>query len=159
MKLWVAVTITAVGHVIGRCWLCEGGRERWRVGVRLVRKALGRKVQLLWAPPVTVASAQQGTVALIDRRRLGTDRVTAPGTSSIFAGFRFPPEVISVAVRWYLPYGLSYRDAGELPPTAASPLLMSPPAGGCSGSRRSSSRPLARAATVRVTGRSPVRRT
>lgn len=32
----------------------------------------------------------------------------------MFAGFRFPPEVISVAARWYLRYGLSYRDAGEL---------------------------------------------
>jgi transposase-like protein len=27
--------------------------------------------------------------------------------SSAFAGYRFPPEVISVAVRWYLRYGLS----------------------------------------------------
>jgi transposase-like protein len=34
--------------------------------------------------------------------------------TSSFAGFRFPPEVISVAVRWYLRYGLSYRDVEEL---------------------------------------------
>ena len=34
--------------------------------------------------------------------------------SSAFAGFRFPREVISVAVRWYLRYGLPYRDAEEL---------------------------------------------
>ncbi len=34
--------------------------------------------------------------------------------SSVFAGFRFPREVISVAVRWYLRYGLSYRDVEEL---------------------------------------------
>jgi transposase, IS6 family len=34
--------------------------------------------------------------------------------SSAFAGFRFPPEVILVAVRWYLRYGLSYRDLEEL---------------------------------------------
>jgi transposase, IS6 family len=33
---------------------------------------------------------------------------------SSFAGFRFPPEVITVAVRWYLRYGLSYRDVEEL---------------------------------------------
>ena len=33
---------------------------------------------------------------------------------SAFAGFRFPPEVITVAVRWYLRYGLSYRDVQEL---------------------------------------------
>ena len=40
--------------------------------------------------------------------------MTAPGTASVFAGFRFPREVISVAVRWYLRYGLSYRDVEEL---------------------------------------------
>jgi hypothetical protein len=34
---------------------------------------------------------------------------------SAFAGFRFPPEVIVVAVRWYLRFGLSYRDVEELP--------------------------------------------
>jgi IS6 family transposase len=33
---------------------------------------------------------------------------------SAFSGFRFPPEVITVAVRWYLRYGLSYRDLEEL---------------------------------------------
>ena len=36
------------------------------------------------------------------------------GKSSAFAGFRFPREVIAVAVRWYLRYGLSYRDVEEL---------------------------------------------
>jgi transposase-like protein len=34
--------------------------------------------------------------------------------NSAFAGFRFPPEIILVAVRWYLRYGLSYRDLVEL---------------------------------------------
>ena len=33
---------------------------------------------------------------------------------SAFAGFRFPREVIVLAVRWYLRYGLSYRDVEEL---------------------------------------------
>ena len=33
---------------------------------------------------------------------------------SSFAGFRFPPEVIVLAVRWYLRFGLSYRDVEEL---------------------------------------------
>src|SRR5215471_12673686 len=33
---------------------------------------------------------------------------------SAFAGFRFPPEVIVVAVRWYLRFNLSYRDIEEL---------------------------------------------
>jgi transposase-like protein len=31
-----------------------------------------------------------------------------------FAGFRFPPDVIVLAVRWYLRFGLSYRDLEEL---------------------------------------------
>jgi len=31
------------------------------------------------------------------------------------AGYRFPREVIAVAVRWYLRYGLSHRDVEELP--------------------------------------------
>jgi hypothetical protein len=31
-----------------------------------------------------------------------------------FAGFRFPAEVITVAVRWYLRFSLSYRDVEEL---------------------------------------------
>jgi transposase, IS6 family len=33
---------------------------------------------------------------------------------SAFAGFRFPPDVIVVAVRWYLRFGLSYRDVEGL---------------------------------------------
>ncbi len=37
-----------------------------------------------------------------------------PTGSGSFAGFRYPPEVILLAVRWYLRYGLSYRDLEEL---------------------------------------------
>jgi transposase-like protein len=40
--------------------------------------------------------------------------VTAVAPLSAFSGFRFPREVITVAVRWYLRYGLSYRDVEEL---------------------------------------------
>jgi transposase, IS6 family len=40
--------------------------------------------------------------------------VASSGSSSVFAGFRFPREVISIAGRWYLRYGLSYRDVEEL---------------------------------------------
>ena len=36
------------------------------------------------------------------------------GPVSGFSGFRFPSEVILIAVRWYLRYGLSYRDLEEL---------------------------------------------
>jgi transposase-like protein len=31
-----------------------------------------------------------------------------------FAGFRFPPDVVFIAVPWYLRFGLSYRDVEEL---------------------------------------------
>jgi IS6 family transposase len=34
--------------------------------------------------------------------------------TSEFAGFRFPPEVIVLGVRWYLWFALSYRDVEEL---------------------------------------------
>src|SRR4029434_7168454 len=37
-----------------------------------------------------------------------------PTTPSAFAGFFFPPDVIVLAVRWYLRFGLSYRDVEEL---------------------------------------------
>jgi transposase-like protein len=33
---------------------------------------------------------------------------------SAFAGYRFPPEAIMLAVLWYLRYRLSYRDVEEL---------------------------------------------
>jgi transposase-like protein len=44
------------------------------------------------------------------RRRSATRSIPR----SAFAGFRFPPEVITLAVRWYLRFGLSYRDVEEL---------------------------------------------
>ena len=31
-----------------------------------------------------------------------------------FSGYRFPPDVIALAVRWYLRYRLSYADVAEL---------------------------------------------
>jgi transposase-like protein len=34
--------------------------------------------------------------------------------ASAFRGFRFPPKAILLAVRWYLPFGLSYPDLDEL---------------------------------------------
>jgi transposase-like protein len=49
------------------------------------------------------------TVEMSNRRRRPT-----PIARSAFAGFCFPPEVIVLAVRWYLRFGLSYRDVEEL---------------------------------------------
>jgi DDE domain len=39
---------------------------------------------------------------------------SVPARRSSLAGFRFPPEVIMLAVRWYLRYRLCYRDVEEL---------------------------------------------
>jgi transposase, IS6 family len=60
-----------------------------------------------------------GTVALTDHRlgQAGLMCRRPAGVSaakSSFVVFRFSPEVIMVAVRWYLRYGLSYRDVEEL---------------------------------------------
>jgi hypothetical protein len=41
-------------------------------------------------------------------------RQAFPVLPSVFKGFRFPPEIIVLAVRWYLRFGLSYRDVEEL---------------------------------------------
>jgi hypothetical protein len=75
-----------------------------------------RRLPLPWLartrddPDGTVAFAddQLGQAELMHRRPA---RVPAPRSS--FAGFRFPPEVITVAARRYLRYGLSYRDVEE----------------------------------------------
>ncbi len=40
-------------------------------------------------------------------------RVTAR-TGSAFSGYRFPDDVIALAVRWYLRYRLSYAEVAEL---------------------------------------------
>jgi hypothetical protein len=55
---------------------------------------------LRWLQPVVV----EDTELVINSR----------SASSSPVGYRFPREVIAVAVHWYLRYGLSYRDVEEL---------------------------------------------
>ena len=45
---------------------------------------------------------------------MGHRRCRGPAPRSSFAGFCFLPDVIMLVVRWYLRYGLSYRDVEEL---------------------------------------------
>ncbi len=71
-----------------------------------------------WLNRIAVTSCR-GTVAPADHgeRQAGLMRrrsVRESTPRSEFAGFRFPPDVIILAVRWYLRYGLSYRDVEEL---------------------------------------------
>jgi transposase-like protein len=56
-----------------------------------------------------VESGRVGSVRHRSSRR--PSKLVSP---SAFAGFRFPPEAIVLAVRWYLRFGLSYRDVEEL---------------------------------------------
>jgi hypothetical protein len=56
-----------------------------------------------------LASAREADAV---RKRLS---VVPRPPSSAFAGHRFPPDVIMLAVRWYLRYGLPYRDIEETP--------------------------------------------
>jgi IS6 family transposase len=64
-------------------------------------------------------TVSNGTVALTDDvlGQAGLMRCRpAPGPAlrSSVAGFRFPLEVVMLAVRWYLRYGLSSREGEEL---------------------------------------------
>jgi hypothetical protein len=52
-------------------------------------------------------SPQAGRLLLEDPPR------PTPIARSAFAGFCFPPDVIVLAVRWYLRFALSYRDVEE----------------------------------------------
>jgi hypothetical protein len=64
-------------------------------------------------PTGTVASpATRRSSQTAGMRRRPTRQ--APTPRSAFAGFRFPCDVIVLAVRWYLRFGLSYRDVEEL---------------------------------------------
>jgi len=81
----------------GTCQTAGGGRAGGRPsGVALLRWNRGRST---------------GWLGTLEWMR-STCRVAA--ARSEFAGFRFPPEVITLAVRWYVRYSLSYRDVEEL---------------------------------------------
>jgi transposase-like protein len=53
-------------------------------------------------------------VVVGEGRVVNSSRVDSRVRADPFVGYRFPPEVILLAVRWYLRYGLSYRDIEEL---------------------------------------------
>lgn len=64
-------------------------------------------------------ASEQSTKAGRDRagrqilRCSGCGRRRTDRTGSAFSGYRFPDEVIALAVRWYLRYRLSYVEVGE----------------------------------------------
>ena len=83
---------------------------------------------------------------------MSTARCLAPSvTPSAFAGFRYSPEVITLAVRWYLRFGLSYRDVEELLAERGIEVDHVSIFRGCSASRRCWRRRHARANSVSET--------
>ena len=77
---------------------------------------------------VALSATSLGHKAGEMKRRLSHLPIQQP--SSGFAGFRFPPEVILLAVRRYLRFGLSYRDLAEL--LVSAPVLkIAMPEGQC----------------------------
>src|SRR6266542_2549312 len=87
-----ALPVVGRAYSASRCW-----RWRWP---KMSRHCCVRRVQVVSGRLLRVPASS----------RL---RPPSPPRST-FAGFRFPPEVIVLAVRWYLRFGLSYRDVEEL---------------------------------------------
>src|SRR6266542_4638258 len=58
--------------------------------------------------------ARRGVLRETRAMRSGRHLRPRPAPASAFALYRFPPDVITLAVRWYLRFGLSYRDVEEL---------------------------------------------
>jgi hypothetical protein len=99
-------------------------------------------------------AAGRQTVAMRPRRSRA-----APLTRSAFAGFCFPSDVIVLAVRWYLRFGLSYRDVEELLADRGVESTTPPSTAGSNGSRRCWSMPPGHAATPSATAGKPMRAT
>jgi hypothetical protein len=78
-------------------------------------------------------------VGRLDGEDTGQVIDSTSSASSAPAGYRFPREVIAVAVRWYLRYGLSYRDVEELLAERGIQVDHVPSTGGCRPSQGSSS--------------------
>ena len=103
--LWVPRTLSRHATCT---YSCRRPPSRSRRSVRMVAPEGGG----VWPPgggSVALAEGGLGQAGLMSHRP-----AAVPAPRSSFAGFRFPPEVIMLAVRWYLRYGLSYRDVEEL---------------------------------------------
>ncbi len=70
---------------------------------------------LAMTAPTIPATSRHCALADAVRRQTRLVINLKPPASFAPAGYRFPREVIAVAVRWYLRHGRSYRDVEELP--------------------------------------------
>src|ERR671933_2162617 len=78
------------------------------------RSCRGRASVVVWAALLRWGRTPLAAARVGGMRPRCYRRRPSPVPFSAFAGFRFPPEVILLAVRWYLRFGLSYRDVEEL---------------------------------------------
>ena len=115
---------------------CHGKRETQLTAVRALSSAPACGVGSPAAQGAWLCSAyKMAPLRWREGWRYGeTARMTTPQRAcspiaprSAFAGFRFPSDVIVVAVRWYLRFGLSYRDVEELLTDAGCRLTTSSP--------------------------------
>src|SRR6266540_1261235 len=88
--------------------------RRWRNRLGNPLKVETRVRTPLGLPVALLHWAQGRPSGETPAMRSHPDPYPHPAPSSAFAGYRFPPEVITLAVRWYLRFGLSYRDVEEL---------------------------------------------
>ncbi len=147
-------TLDLICHLSGLN-AAPGWRVHYSVGFDLderARAAITKVPERVWEH----VSDRDGGHCCVDGSRVGQGGlmrrrcVPAPLPRSGFAGFGFPPEVITVAVRWYLRYGLSYRDVEELLAERGLEVDHVRCIGGSSGSPRCSSTSPGPADTLRV---------
>ena len=121
MAQWYQLTGRALAHAPLDDQMTRPGTESqpriWSTVLRCEGSPAGhvpRAIMLSSRCSGRAGKGREGTVALVDRGYPETGPITAHRIASVCAGFRFPPEVISLAVRWYLRYGLSCQDVEEL---------------------------------------------
>lgn len=108
--------VPLAGRFVGRSLGTRPGSGRRGQGERGPERGFefpgpGPGLRYFDLPLALAADDPHGGVQDPVAQRLGFS-VSAPRSS--FAGFRFPRDVILVAVRWYPRYSLSYRDVEEL---------------------------------------------
>jgi hypothetical protein len=125
----------------------------WSAAVRAVLDGGAEACLLTGGPGLPLVLWSRGTGFFVPRWGwrccIGCDRIPSsqtwgyqnsprppPSHCTVCLGrFLLPPDLIVLAVRWYLLFSLSYRDVEELLAEAASRSTTSPSTGGCVASR------------------------
>jgi hypothetical protein len=99
-----------------RCPVCHGFPTCLRAGLPVLVGGLDALRLNATAPSQSRGLLHRAKTSFGMLKRVRRSRRVRPvlPPPSAFTGFRFPWEVIVLEVRWYLRYGLSYRDVEEL---------------------------------------------